>query len=69
MTTLIAPKSELLNCTETSQYLGVREQTLAVWRLTGRYDLPFIRVGRLIKYRLRDIEKFLASRTVGAFPE
>ncbi|MBX7075613.1 MAG: helix-turn-helix domain-containing protein [Pirellulales bacterium] len=52
-----------------AQYLGVREQTLAVWRSTGRYQLPFTRVGRLIRYRVADLEKFLELHTVGEFSE
>jgi hypothetical protein len=43
--------------------LGVKPNTLAVWRSTGRYDLPFLKVGRLVKYRVSDLAAFLASRT------
>lgn len=43
--------------------LGVKETTLAVWRSTGRYNLPFFKVGRLVKYRISDLAEFLASRT------
>ena len=48
-----------------AEFLGLQEQTLAAWRCTKRYDLPFIRVGRRIRYRISDLEKFLAARTVG----
>ena len=43
--------------------LRMKAPTLAVWRSTGRYDLPFIKVGRLVKYRVSDLAVFLASRT------
>ncbi|WP_426428605.1 helix-turn-helix domain-containing protein [Pseudomonas palmensis] len=43
--------------------LGVKASTLAVWRSTGRYNLPFLKVGRLVKYRIHDIAEFLARRT------
>ncbi|WP_312916842.1 helix-turn-helix domain-containing protein [Stutzerimonas kunmingensis] len=43
--------------------LGVKPTTLAVWRSTGRYNLPFLKVGRLVKYRLSDLAEFLARRT------
>lgn len=49
-----------------AEFLGVEEQTLAAWRCTNRYPLPFIRVGRKIRYRISDLERFLESRTVGA---
>jgi len=43
--------------------LGVKATTLAVWRSTGRYNLPYLKVGRLVKYRLSDLAEFLARRT------
>lgn len=49
---------------EAADYLGVRPQTLSVWATTGRYDLPFVRVGRCVRYRLSDLDAFIASRTV-----
>jgi len=54
----------LLNEEETARYLGLRPQTLATWRSSRRYALPYIRVGRAIRYRREDVEKFLAGRTV-----
>ena len=43
--------------------LGVQANTLAVWRSSGRYRLPFIKVGRSVKYRLSDLAEFIANRT------
>ncbi|WP_409302880.1 helix-turn-helix domain-containing protein [Pseudomonas sp. KCJK8993] len=48
---------------QAADVLGVRPNTLAVWRSTGRYNLPFLKVGRLVKYRISDLAEFLASRT------
>ena len=53
----------LLNTEEASQYLGVTRDTLAVWRTTRRYELPYIKVGRLVKYRLTDLNEWLNNRT------
>ncbi|MER2511027.1 MAG: helix-turn-helix domain-containing protein [Nitrosomonas ureae] len=50
---------------ETAEYIGATEKTLAVWRCTGRYAIPFIKVGRLVKYRKSDLDTWLASRTHG----
>ena len=55
----------LLNEDEAAQILTVEPQTLAVWRSTGRYNLPFIRMGRLIRYRRADLDAWLESRVVG----
>lgn len=54
---------ELLTEREVAQILGVKPQSLAVWRLRGK-NLPFLRVGRLVRYRKSDIEKWLDSQTV-----
>lgn len=45
-------------------YLGVETSTLAVWRCTKRYPLPFIKVGRLVYYRKSALDIFLVARTV-----
>ena len=54
----------LLTEAQTASFLGLRPQTLAVWRCTHRYRLKYIRVGRAIRYRATDVERFLADRTV-----
>lgn len=43
--------------------LGVQANTLAVWRSSGRYGLPFIKAGRSVKYRISDLAEFIANRT------
>lgn len=56
----------LLTRAEAAAYLGVKPNTLAVWALTRRDPLPYVKVGRLVRYRRSDLEPFLSSRTVGA---
>jgi excisionase family DNA binding protein len=58
--------SELFNTQYAAGYLGVTPKTLEVWRCTKRYNIPYIKVGRLVKYRKADLDAFLESRTVGA---
>lgn len=60
-------ENKLMTRAETAQYLGVSVQTLADWATTKRYQLPMIKVGHLVKYRLSDIEAFLSKRTRNAF--
>ena len=59
----IVKSPTLLTPSEAADLLGVREQTLAVWRCTGRHELPFVKVGRRVKYRASDLEKWLLDRT------
>jgi hypothetical protein len=57
---------ELLDEKQAALRLGLtNHNTLAVWRSTKRYDLPYIRIGRLIRYDAREIEKFLDRNTEG----
>jgi excisionase family DNA binding protein len=51
---------------QAASYLGVAEETLAIWRCTKRYSLSYIKVGRLVQYRKSDLDAFLAARTVEA---
>ena len=54
---------DLLNEKEAAALLGVSPGTLSVWRSTGRYSLPFLKVGFLVKYRRSDLLAWLESRT------
>lgn len=49
----------LLNTNEAAEFLGIKRNTLEIWRMNSRVKIPYIKVGRLIKYRLSDLEEFL----------
>lgn len=55
----------LLSRKAAAELLGVKTQTLANWRTTGRYALPVVKVGRLAKYRLSDLQAFVERNVVG----
>lgn len=59
----LRPQSELVDEKAASIYLGVSAGTLSVWRCTGRYPLPFVKVGRRVRYRIGDLLAFVESRT------
>jgi excisionase family DNA binding protein len=65
-TTTIKGIQKLLSTEEVAILLGTKPQTLAIWRHKKRYCLPFVKIGRLVKYRPQDVEKFVTERTVGA---
>ena len=54
----------LLNEQQAAELIGVQPTTLQVWRSTKRYSLAYIKVGRLVRYRLSALNAFLASREV-----
>ena len=56
----------LLTPRETAERLGVTTATLSAWRTKKRYCLPYIKVGRHVRYRQTDIDRFIESRTHGS---
>jgi excisionase family DNA binding protein len=55
--------TKLLTSAEVAELLGVSIGSLAVWRCTQRYPLAFVKVGRSVRYRIEDVEAFVAART------
>lgn len=53
---------DLIDPKPAADLLGIAEGTLSVWRSTGRYNLPFIKVGRKVKYSRKALEAWLAGR-------
>jgi len=56
--------NDLLDETKAAAVLGdVKPGTLSVWRSTGRYKIPYIKIGRRVRYRRGDLLAWLESRT------
>lgn len=47
-----------------STLLAIPVATLIKWRSTGEVRIPFVRIGRQVKYRTRDLKLFIESSTV-----
>ncbi len=56
--------SDLKTRVQAAAFLGVKPQTLASWQSNQRYGIPIIKVGRLVRYRTRDLEAWLDRRTL-----
>ncbi|HEX3321065.1 MAG TPA: helix-turn-helix domain-containing protein [Terriglobales bacterium] len=56
--------SKFLTPAETSQQIKRTVQTLSEWRCTGRYPLPFYKVGGRILYKQEDVDAFLEESRV-----
>lgn len=54
--------ADLLTPEQAALVLGVSDKTLATWRSTGRYALPFLRCGARIRYRRTDLLAWLQGR-------
>jgi len=59
----ITPNPDLLDDIAAAALLDVSPGTLSVWRSTGRYNLPFLKIGRKVRYRRADLEAWLERRT------
>lgn len=44
--------------------LGLSPHTLANWRATHRQKLPYVKIGRSVRYRMADLESFISSSRV-----
>jgi len=53
----------LLTDLEACEYLRIRNRQLYAWRMQGL--IPFIRIGRAIRYRQRDLDAALDALTFG----
>ena len=60
---IIDATRDLLDEKEAARFLDNSPGTLSVWRSTGRYNLPFIKIGRNVRYRRADLEAWLEKRT------
>ena len=58
-------RQALINPQQAAEFLGVSPDTLAVWRCTRRYAIPYIKIGRRVMYDEADLVDWLESRKVG----
>lgn len=47
-----------------SSLLAIPAATLIKWRSTGEVRIPYVRIGRQIKYRTSDLKAFIETSTV-----
>lgn len=53
--------SQSLSTEETATYLGVSINTLASWRCRGQNDIPYLKIGRRVRYRISDLDEFVSK--------
>jgi Helix-turn-helix domain len=66
---LLTQIPKLLTAEEAAAAIGVTSGTLAIWRCTRRYPLPWIKAGRKVRYREDDVAAFLDSRRIEINPD
>lgn len=61
---LSEPAQGLLTRKQAAEYLGYTEATLAMWKCTKRYPLPYVKIGINIRYRLSDLNAFIEKHLI-----
>ena len=58
-------EKRFFNIKELSEYLGIAEGTVYVW--VCHRKIPFVKIGRLLKFDMRKIEKWLEKRSFDVY--
>ncbi len=58
-------RDPLLTRPQAAEILGLQTQTLAKWSMTAK-NLPVVRLGGRVRYKLSDVEQFVERSTVPA---
>lgn len=58
--------NHLISHKDACQWLGIKDQTLRNWRSAGKPLIPFIKVGRSVKYSIDDLQSFVNRNRVPA---
>ena len=58
----------LVPAKEAAEYLGVAPGTLTQWRYKGFGGPPWVKVGRVVRYRMTDLEAWIERHAAGPGP-
>jgi excisionase family DNA binding protein len=58
----------LLTEVQAAEFLNLSVRTLQAWRVSGS-KIPFVRAGRAVRYKVRDLRTWIASNTVTSTTE
>jgi len=63
------PSSSFLNEREVASILGIQYKTLTTWRHTRAVELPYLKIGRAVRYQVGDIRQFISENMRTSFRE
>jgi hypothetical protein len=61
---LFLDQEKMLSRKEAAAFLGLKENTLAVWASTKRYRIPMFKIGKYIRYKISDLQQFIDTNKV-----
>lgn len=55
----------IVDTSEAALLIRTPEKSLIKWRSTGEHNIPFIKIGRNVRYRTQDLRKWIEARIQG----
>ena len=55
----------IVNTSEASMLICTPEKSLIKWRSTGEHNIVFIKIGRNVRYRTKDLREWIEAHVVG----
>lgn len=55
----------IINTEEAAQLLSTHGKTLIKWRSTGENNIPYVKIGRNVRYRTADLRQWVEAHIVG----
>ena len=59
----------LLSTEQLADLTGNKKSTLITWRCTKTVQIPYIKIGKTVRYRLSDVLSWLKKNEVGTDPQ
>ena len=56
-------RQNLVPAEQAADYLGVTTRTMANWRSRGFPNVPFSKIGRCVRYRISDLDAYIAKHS------
>jgi len=55
----------IINTCEAARLICTPEKSLIKWRSTGEHNIPFLKIGRNVRYRTQDLRRWVESHVQG----
>ena len=55
----------IINTAEAAELICTPEKSLIKWRSTGEHEIPYIKIGRNVRYRTKDLRIWIEAHIQG----
>ncbi len=56
----------IITTEEAAKLISTPAKSLSKWRSTGEHNIPYIKIGRNVRYRTADLRKWIEAHVQGA---